>query len=167
MKGSIINAKLFSILILGIIVLSSLGCREEECFVEYPKVAYVNDEIEIKMRLYKTQIMGIAPRIAMQIPEDWIFLTLDSDYVYISDFETSNYIANDAKEKMGLKIGYKWIGGGNITGRGFSILDNNIEIKLRIGNNAKSALLDFAACDSLKGSNWEYRINNASNSKLF
>jgi hypothetical protein len=102
--------RLVSILLLVIVVLSGWGCRYDECKVDYPSVAYVNDEIIIKIHLFKNEILGINPAIAMQFLEDWTFISLTSNDEYINFFEISDSAAKDAQKYMGLKKGYKWIG---------------------------------------------------------
>ena len=58
---------------------------------------------------------------------------------------------------MGLRRGYKWIGG--LNGR-IIILNTAIVTKIRVGHKQKLALLDFAASSYVSGSGWEYQIRN-------
>jgi hypothetical protein len=159
-EGAMKIYRFLSLLLLGVVVLSGFSCRDDECKVDYPSVAYVNDEIVIKMRLFTNGIFEFWPLIAIQIPEDWEFLSLTSDVNYVSLFQIYNSVSIDAEENIGLKKGYKWIGGGPKIPQHLFILNATIEIKLKIGNKSRSALLDFAARDALQGSQWIYKIQD-------
>lgn len=144
------RVRLLSLLLLGVVVLTGWGCREEDVLFQ-PSVAYVGDVIEIKVKVFYDDYNTYPPhdfaavRFYIQIPNDWQLLSLESKNNILKDFTI-----RDSKSPDGLKTkrGYKWIEAYTDSARSkFTpiVVNTELAIKTKIGNSPKWCLLDYFA----------------------
>jgi len=145
--------RLFSTLILGIILFSGLGCRE---ILDQPSTANVGDIIKLKIKLqYDDEIPTIGNiKLAMQIPQSWQFISLSSDNDFFNNFVEDNYSIEEIIGILGNKEGFKWICGMNNWSFGeLKELNSFVTAKLRVGSEAIGLVkIDYAA----SGKNWSF-----------
>jgi len=132
------NHLLFSILLL----IFCSGCWEQ--YLDQPSFAYVNDIIEIKINLFYNSPINQPFSIsgAMQIPEDWEFMSILSIGEKFQDFEPCDVILQKAKKLIRSKPDYKWISMRSFD-NSFSKIDATLIIRLKTGNKPMKASLDY------------------------